>query len=129
MAFGGIANEQLIEVGVNGPGNANRMYIIDGTAVFSLTPGPGNDSVSDTLSFQVGPTFPTGQFIRAIATASLANIFNRNLANNARWAVNQVDADFDDESGRVVVTANLAVEDTDGFLQRIGFQVNILARV
>jgi hypothetical protein len=125
----GIANEQQIDVRVSGPGNANRLFIIDGTAAFTLTPGPGQNSVSDTLSFTVGPTLQTGQFIRAIATGSLASIANEGLANNAQWAVDQVDADFDDESGRVVVTANLVVADTDGFLQRMGFQVNILAQV
>jgi hypothetical protein len=81
------------------------------------------------LSFPVGPTLQTGQFVRAIATGSLASIANQGLANNAQWAVDQVDADFDDESGRVVVTANLVVADTGGFLQRMGFQVNILARI
>jgi hypothetical protein len=36
-------------------------------------------------------------------------------------------ANLNDETGRVIVTADLVVADTDGYLQRIGFQVNILA--
>jgi hypothetical protein len=123
----GIANEQQIDVGITGPGNARRLFVIKGTAVFTFTPGPGNDSASDTLTFSVGPTLATGEFVRAIATASLASISNRGLANNALWAVDSIDADFDDESGRVVVTAQLVVADTDGFLQRIGFEVDIVA--
>ena len=124
VALEGIANEQQLEVGVNRPGNANRMFVIDGTARFTLTPGAGNDRASDTLRFPVGPTLASGQFIRAVATASLARIANGGLANNAQWAVDSVDADLDDETGRVIVTA-----DTDGYLQRIGFQFNILARL
>ena len=83
---------------------------------FTLTPGAGNDRASDTLRFPVGPTLAPGQFIRAAATASLASIANGGLANNAQWAVDSVDAD-------------LVVADTDGYLQRIGFQVNILAQL
>jgi len=129
VALEGIANEQQLEVGVNRPGNANRMFVIDGTARFTLTPGAGNDRASDTLRFPVGPTLASGQFIRAVATASLARIANGGLANNAQWAVDSVDADLDDETGRVIVTADLVVADTDGYLQRIGFQVNILAQL
>jgi hypothetical protein len=125
----GIANEQTLEVVVTGPGNVNRLFIIDGTAAFTLTPGAGRDRAIDTVRFPIGPTFSTGQFVRATATASLASISNNGLANNALWAVDSVDADFDDESGRVVVVADLVVHDTDGFLQRIGFQVNILAQM
>lgn len=125
----GIANEQNLELVVAGPGQANRMFIVDGTAAFTLTPGNGNNEARDTLRFAVGPTLAEGQFVRAIATASLASISNQGLANGAHWAVDSVDADFDDESGRVIVTADLYVADTDGFLQRIGFQVNVLARM
>jgi len=96
---------------------------------FTLTPGAGNDRASDTLRFPVGPTLAPGQFIRAAATASLAGIANGGLANNAQWAVDSVDADLDDETGRVIVSADLVVADTDGYLQRIGFQVNILAQL
>lgn len=126
VALDAIDNEQQLEVGVTGPGNARRLIVVHGTAVFVFTPGSGNDSARDTLAFPIGPALQTGQFIRATATASLASIFNGGLANNALWAVDSVDADFDDEAGRVVVTARLAVDDTDGFLLRIGFEVDIL---
>jgi hypothetical protein len=125
----GIANEQQMEIVVAGPAPANRMYIIDGTAVFTLTPGPGAQRVNDSLTFPIGPTLQPGQFVRAIATASLASIANQGLANFALWAADEVDADFEDESGRVIFTAKLVVGDTDGFLMRIGFQVNVLAAV
>ena len=61
--------------------------------------------------------------------ASLASIANGGLANNAQWAVDSVDADLDDETGRVIVSADLVVADTDGYLQRLGFQVNVLAQL
>jgi hypothetical protein len=128
VALEGIANEQQLEVGVDGPDGANRMFVIGGTAAFTLTPGAGKDTVSDTLRFPVGPALAPGQFIHAIATASLASIANGGLANNAQWAVDSVGADLDDEAGRVVIAADLVVGDTDGYLQRIGFQATILAR-
>jgi len=122
-------DEQRLEIEVNGPGGANRLFAIDGMAAFTLTPGAGNNRVSDTLKFVIGPPLTREQFVRAIATASLAGIGNRGLANNAQWAVESVDADFDDESGLVAFSADLVVGDTDGYLQRIAFQIHILAQL
>ncbi|MGH4012877.1 MAG: hypothetical protein ACRDSL_02845 [Pseudonocardiaceae bacterium] len=114
-------------IDVNGPGTANRLFIIVGTAVFTLTP-PGNEKiVVDDLVFDIGPTLFPGQFRDATATASLASISNEDTAIDALWAVDSVLADFNAATRRVRITARLVVRDSDGFLNRLGLQVNILA--
>ena len=123
-----IENSQELEVVVSGPDRANRLFIYTGTAVFEFK-GTGGDWRRDSISFPIGRTFQPGQFIRAIATASLASIFNQNVANNAGWAVESVDADWDDESGQVQLSAQLAVRDSDGFLNRIAYQASVLAAI
>jgi hypothetical protein len=116
-----------MQVDVSGPGSANRLLIIVGTATFLLTP-PGSETlVADNLVFDIGPVLFPGQFREAVATASLASISNQGTAVNALWAVDSVLADFNAATRRVRINARLVVRDSDGFLNRIGFQVNILA--
>jgi hypothetical protein len=123
-----IENAQEMEVGVSGPNGANRMYIYTGTAVLSFK-GTGGSWKRDSISFKVGRAFGQGEFHKGVATASLASIKNENHAVNSGWAVDSADADWDDESGKTVFTAELAVRDSDGYLLRIGYQVTVLARV
>ena len=121
-----IENEQEMQIGVNGPDGANRLIIYTGTAVFRFK-GTGSEVKRDTLSFNIGSAFSSGQFKKAVATASLASIFNDGPANDAGWAVDSVYADRDVYTGKVRVTAKLAVRDSDGYVFRIGYQVNVLA--
>jgi hypothetical protein len=123
-----IENPQEIEVAVSGPNGANRLYIYTGTAVFSFR-GTGSSWKRESISFKVGRVFKQGEFHKGIATASLASIDNYSHAVNAGWAVDSADADWDDESGKTVFTADLAVRDSDGFMTRIGYQVTVLAKV
>ncbi|MGH8933452.1 MAG: hypothetical protein ACRDZO_23160 [Egibacteraceae bacterium] len=120
------ANVQQMEVVVNGPGNANRLFIISGTAVFNFTPLGDESQAVDDLIFAIGPFFQPGQLINLTAGASLASISNQGTAIGALWAVDSVNAGLN-EAGRVQVIARLVVRDTDGFINRLGFQVHILA--
>jgi hypothetical protein len=122
----GIDGLRQMEVDVSGPGNANRLLIIVGTAKFTLTPPGSETQVADNLIFEIGPVLFPGQFVEAVATASLASISNAGTAVNALWAVDSVIADFNNATRRVRITARLVVRDSDGFFNRIGFQVNIL---
>jgi hypothetical protein len=124
-----LVNPQEMEVHVNGPNGANRLFIYSGTAVFSFRGDSEDRWERNTLTFHVGRRFNPGEVIRAIAVGGLASIFNKNVANNAGWACDGIDADWDDESGHVSVRANLAVRDTDGYLLRIGYQVTVLAKL
>jgi hypothetical protein len=123
-----IENAQEMEVVVSGPHGANRLFIYTGTAVFTFK-GTGGKWRHDSISFKIGRTFTQEQFHRAVATASLASIANSKHAVNAGWAVDSVDADWDDESGKIEVTARLAVVDSNGYLYRMGYQVTVLAAI
>jgi hypothetical protein len=126
-----IISEQEVEVPIptidqNQP---NRMIINTGIAAFDFTP-PGSDKEkTDTLTFSIGRSFAPNQFRRSIVTAALANLFNNNVAHDAGWAIESIDADLDDETGRIEVTAQVFVSDTDGFFRGISFQVTTLARL
>ena len=80
VALEGIANEQQLEVGVNGPGGADRLIVIDGRAAFNLTPGAGNDRASDTLRFPIGPTLAPGDLVVADATDTSSGSASRSTS-------------------------------------------------
>jgi hypothetical protein len=124
-----LKNEQRMEVIVNGPGAANRLFIYTGTAVFDPPyKGTGSSWKTDTASFDVGK-FTVGQFINGIAWASLGKISNDGTASNAGWGVENADADWDEESSKVKVTVDVSVRDSDGFIETFGFQVTVLANM
>ncbi|MBU7028979.1 MAG: hypothetical protein HXS48_18740 [Theionarchaea archaeon] len=122
-----IENEQDLEVVVRGPGDTNRLFIYTGTAVFNFR-GTGGSWKRDSISFEVGRSFTSSQFRKAIATASLASISNDGTAANAGWAVDRVDVKRS-SSGKMRITAKLAVRDSDGYLQRMAYEVNVLAHL
>jgi hypothetical protein len=124
-----IENPQDMEVFVNGPQGANRMFIYTGTAVFSFKVDSEKKWKRGTLSFKVGRKFEPEQIVKIVATASLASVFDDGSWRDGGWAVDLVDADLDDESGEIEVRANLAMGDTDGYLYKIGYQVTVLAAV
>lgn len=122
-----IENPQKMEVGVNGPGDANKLFIYTGTAVFTFK-GTGKEWLRDTLTFQIGDPFTTTQFKKAVATASLASISNTSHAVNAGWAVDKVEAKRA-SNGKIELTLKLAIRDIDGFLHRVAYEVNVLAKI
>lgn len=122
-----IENPQEMEVGVNGPGDTNRLFIYTGIAVFDFK-GTGGGWLRDTLTFQIGRTFTSTQFKKAMATASLASISNKNHAVNAGWAVDKVEAKRA-MNGKIELTMNLAIRDVDGYLHRVAYEVNVLTKI
>jgi len=124
----GIENPQEMEVVVGGPNDANRLFIYTGTAIFSLK-GTGEDWLHDSISFEVGRAFTSTQFVKAVAAASLASISNLGHAVNAGWAVDRVETDRSSSSGKTKLTISLAVRDSDGYLHRLGYEVDVLARL
>lgn len=122
-----IENPQEMEVGVNGPGDANRLFIYTGIAVFNFK-GTGKEWLRDTLTFQLGRTFTSAQFRNVVVTASLASISNKSHAVNAGWAVDKVEAKRA-SNGKIELTMNLAIRDVDGYLHRVAYEVNVLAKI
>ena len=96
--------QQDIEVWVNGPDKANRMFIINGIARHGLSAagiGGAGQRQKETFSVLVGPVLTNAQFIRAVATATPNGIEIQGREANTleAWVVHEVDADFHDESG------------------------------
>ena len=135
-----ITNQQTMEVVVSGPDGANRLFITTGIA-------NGNLSVSDNTASGTGitqrqtftallePALTAGQFRRAIATASLANVsYTDNdpaQRDSAQWRIEEAEADFDDESGKVELRFALEVRSrgvgSNARISAVAFQVTKLA--
>lgn len=140
-----IINPEAIEVhiGTSGRRRYNRLFICTGTADFNFDTDDEDNWKVDTLEFLIpdpdpesnplGDDPPPSLFFAKedindaiAATASLGSISADE--NNVGWAVNSVDADWDIDSGRIKVTAEIAVKGEDGHFNRLGYQVNFLAR-
>lgn len=124
-----LVQPQMLEIVVSGPTGANRLFVYTGTAMFSFK-GTGGSWRRDSISFEIGgPSFTSSQFRKAVATASLSSIANRGHAVNAGWAVNRVEATRSAGSGKTKLSIELAVRDSDGYLYRIAYEVNVLAKL
>lgn len=123
-----IDNAQEMEVWVSGPSGANRLFIYTGVAIF-LIKGTGSGWYRDYIDFELGRVFPPGQVRDVIATGSPNSIKNDEHAVNAGWAVDRLIARWDAVEQRIKLRADLAVRDEDGYMQRMGYQVTVLAKV
>ena len=129
LEFGWIENPQELEVEIAGPGVINRMYIYTGIAVFHSRGAIGSNWLRNSISFEVGRSFTSTQFKKAIAIASLASISNVSHAVNAGWAVDKVVTGRSAITGKTKVTLNFAIRDIDGYLHRIAYRVTVLAKL
>ncbi len=123
----GIANERELWVPVS-PEVVGEptlsLGIFTGTAILRFN-GTGPDFIRDSLQFSVGQVLVGGAQVQGIsAIGSLASIANEGEAINSGWAVDAVVAALDPGTRRFVVTAQLAVRDSDGSVQRISYEVN-----
>ena len=130
ISLGRIENFQEMEVWVSGPGRANRLFIYTGIAVFNFKGDePASAWKKDSIEFELGRVFAPGQVRDVVATASLNSINNYSTAVHAGWAVDRVMAQWDLTEQRIKLLADLAVRDVDGYIQRMGFQVTVLASI
>jgi hypothetical protein len=126
--------EQVLETVVAGPDGANRLYTVTGAATVSINVSPGQQQ-TQTWTFLVGPTFTRGQFYRAIATASVSSqsAVLQTTSGNFTLAVSSVEADWDDESGRVEVRVEVYLSSSTGGPQlsvnQLRCWVTILAQI
>ena len=130
-----VDNLQHMEVGVSGPDKANRMYITTGIARTNHSVG-SNANLKENYSLHVDPPLTASQFRRAIATAAIAEakFYDSYYAQNdgMDWRIEEVDADFDDETGKVELHFTLYVEVTgigNASLESVSFTVTTLAEV
>ena len=134
MPAANTTGEQVLEAVVAGPDGANRLYTITGTATVGINVSAGQQQ-TQTWTFLVGPTFTRGQLYRAIATASVSSQSASLQAASGSFSlvVSSVEADWDDESGRVEVRVEVYLSSSGGgpglSVNQLRYWVSILAQV
>ena len=123
-----LINTQQMEVAVNGPDGATHLILCTGVANLGF-------ASHETYTFFVGPQISRRQFVGAIASGALSTIqgYARDLtADNPiveRGAdLVLIDANFDDESGQVRVSAEVSCSIIMTKLA-ISYNVSILAEL
>lgn len=130
-----IENPQMMEVFVNGPGAANRLYIFTGTAVFNWHRTDDDSWAREPMyismrSIPGRPLIAPEQWIDAVAAASLASIYSRETIRNDAFgfAVDSAypapPSAFPEEYG---INTQLAIQGNNTRFYRVSFQLNVLA--
>ncbi len=128
-------NEQVIEALVSGPGGASRLLTCTGRA---STPGlfvSQNQGEAQRWTFLVGPPLQQSQFHRATASVAVAayQLFVVDpTATGMSHSVEtiSVEADWDDESGRTEIRAEIALNagaGTNYYLNILSYSATVLA--
>ncbi|MBA3725819.1 MAG: hypothetical protein H0W86_05055 [Armatimonadetes bacterium] len=131
-----IQNLQVMEVVVAGPGNANRLFITTGVAdgaIGAFSSG-GTANQQETFVALIDPVLTPGQFVKATAMISLLDVSEQASAFGfSRHRVDSIDADWDDQSGKIKVSFEVEVTvngaNNSVNLNRVGIQVTTLAAV
>lgn len=130
-----ISSEQNLQVGVTGPGDVTTMHVVTGIANGQLNAfAPAGNFVTQQATFaaHIGPQLTAAQFRKAIASAAITSLTLQGTGNFAQWQVTDVDADFDDEVGRIKLSFDLQVSvqaaaaGLSAVVASVGFQVMIL---
>jgi len=123
---------QEMEVHVNGPDGANRLYIYSGMAEVEIRGGlPHPRWTLEVICFELGRTYNLSDesIIKINASAALAGGRMDGVASFAGWKIFGAAGELDSESSRVRMNIAAGARDTQAFLEQISFQVNVLARV
>jgi hypothetical protein len=128
-----LTNMQEMEVYVNGPDGANRLFIYSGMAEVDLCGGLPHPRWSlEVVCFELGRTYDieNGESaINILATSSMAGGRTDGVASFAGWQVFGAAGELDEDSGRIRMNIAAGARDTQAFLEQISFQVNVLAKV
>lgn len=127
-----LTNMQEMEVHVNGPDGANRLFIYTGMAEVELCGGLPHPRWSlEVLCFDIGRTYDEAneEVLKITATASLAGGRTDGVASFAGWQVFGAAGELDEDSHRVRMNIAAGARDTQAFLEQIAFQVHVLAKV
>ncbi|MGC2352029.1 MAG: hypothetical protein WA496_01400 [Candidatus Udaeobacter sp.] len=134
MPAANTTGEQVLEAVVAGPDEANRLFTVTGAANVNIATSGGQQQVQ-TFTFLVGPAFTRQQFYRAIGAASVSSQFVnvQTAPGSFQVQINSVEADWDDESGRVEVRVELFLSASGGInnvsIYQLRYWVTILAQV
>ncbi|HEY4255832.1 MAG: hypothetical protein ACREFF_13225 [Candidatus Udaeobacter sp.] len=133
MPAANTTGEQVLEAVVAGPDEANRLFTVTGAASVSIFVQAGQQQ-TQTWTFLVGPTFTRGQLYRAIGAASVSaqNVNIQTAPGSFQANISSVEADWDDESGRVEVRVEVFLSASGGAsanINQLRYWVTILAQV
>src|ERR1700747_2750624 len=125
--------EQVLEAVVAGPDEANRLFTITGAAsvgIFVIA----NQQQTQTWTFLVGPTLTRQQFYRAIGAASVSsqNVNIQTAPGSFQVNISSVEADCDDESGRVEVRVEVFLSASGGVsanINQLRYWVTVLPQI
>ena len=123
-----LINTQQMEVAVRGPDGATHLILCTGIACL-------DPLVRETYTFFVGPQLSRRQFVGAIASGALSGIQtpdkdSREDSVDVKLGANliSIDANYDDESGRIKVSAEVSSSIMMTELS-ISYNISILAEL
>lgn len=127
-----LTNMQEMEVHVNGPDGANRLFMYSGMAEVELCGGLPHPRWSlEVVCFDIGRRYDVGNeaVINILANAALAGGRTDGVASFAGWQIFGAAGELDHEDCRVRMNIAAGARDTQAFLEQIAFHVNVLARI
>lgn len=125
-----------LEVGINGPGDANRLLIFTGIALTKVDFAE-DDEILRRGSVRVRLNYPLPEsvkFISSSTTACLANIFNLDdedttfAVESSSTEPQAIDPDNTQSGTELVLTANLAVQGGNTGISGMAYQANVLVQ-
>jgi hypothetical protein len=128
-----LTNMQEMEVNVNGPDGANRLYIYSGMAEVELCGGLPHPRWSlEIICFDIGRKYDCDNgedVVKIVATSSLAGNRTDGVASFAGWQIFGAAGELDKSDCRVRMNIAAGARDTQAYLEQICFHVNVLSRV
>ena len=127
-----LCNCQELEAVVSGPDDANRLFVYTGMAEVEIVGAEPHPRWSqEIITFTVGREFSGGndKVMKSVVTASLSAIRNEGVASFAGWRIYAAATDYDDQEKKVRVNILIGARDTEGVLEQVAWQVNVLAHV
>ena len=128
-----LTNMQEMEVNVDGPDGANRLFIYSGMAEVELCGGVPHPRWSlEIVCFDIGRKYDCDageEVIKVVTTASLAGGRTDGVASFAGWQIFGAAGEYDNSDCRVRVNIAAGARDTQAFLEQISFHRHVLAKV
>jgi hypothetical protein len=113
-------------------GDGLDMVISTGYALFGMIGQPNGAWNRQDLVLRVGPHWSAVR--STVVVVSPSSMFNKNVANNAGWAVDRVNLyyyqQFPGPPGvQVELKCGLAVSDSDGILYRVNYHITTVGQL
>ena len=113
-------------------GDGLDMVISTGYALFGMKGLPDGTWNRQDLVFRVGPQWAAVRGTAVVVSPS--SMFNKNVANNAGWAVDRVNLTYYEQfpgppGVQVALRCGLAVRDSDGILYRVNYHVTTVGQL